>query len=192
MSQLTVSRLSRQCGILNISQPYRLPRPVRGQLYYRVVFLYFTGISVLNLHKMKLTCTYDANYREMSNLKSTCTKCSYLGLWHTSADVRKVLEALVGTVCRYLSVLSWLGVSESLSFQMTFQTWKEEKFGPWQVREIWRIHQNPQIVIGTSDGQVLCRLEETSCFGPITKTFVPTAILPFSSLLPYHRFFKHL
>jgi hypothetical protein len=30
ISQLTVSRLSRQCGILNISQPYRLPLPVTG------------------------------------------------------------------------------------------------------------------------------------------------------------------
>jgi hypothetical protein len=32
-----VSRLSRQCGILNISQPYRPPRPVTG-----IALLYFT------------------------------------------------------------------------------------------------------------------------------------------------------
>jgi hypothetical protein len=37
-----VSRLSRQCGILNISQPYRPPRPVTG-----IALLYFT---LLTLH----------------------------------------------------------------------------------------------------------------------------------------------
>jgi hypothetical protein len=30
ISQLTVSRVSRQCGILNISQRYRPPKPVKG------------------------------------------------------------------------------------------------------------------------------------------------------------------
>jgi hypothetical protein len=34
ISQLTVSRLSRQCGILNISQPYKPPRPVPGIAFY--------------------------------------------------------------------------------------------------------------------------------------------------------------
>jgi hypothetical protein len=36
-----VSRLSRQCGILNISQPYRPPRLAEG-----IALLYFTEISI--------------------------------------------------------------------------------------------------------------------------------------------------
>jgi hypothetical protein len=40
ISQLTVSRLSRQCGILNISQPYRHSRPVTG---IALLLLYFIG-----------------------------------------------------------------------------------------------------------------------------------------------------
>jgi hypothetical protein len=42
ISQLTVSRFSRQCGILNISQPYRPPRPVTG-----IALLYGDGVCFL-------------------------------------------------------------------------------------------------------------------------------------------------
>jgi hypothetical protein len=38
----TVSRPSRQCGILNISQPYRPPRPVKG-----IAILYGDGVCFL-------------------------------------------------------------------------------------------------------------------------------------------------
>jgi hypothetical protein len=34
-----MSRLSRQCGILSISQPFRTPRPVTGIAFYRQISL---------------------------------------------------------------------------------------------------------------------------------------------------------
>jgi hypothetical protein len=58
-SQLTVSRLSRQCGILNISQPYRPPLLILG---IALLYFYFTNHSTLTfgMWKMqnKLVCIF--------------------------------------------------------------------------------------------------------------------------------------
>jgi hypothetical protein len=52
ISQLTVSRLSRQCGILNISQPYRPPRPVAGELYFTYLL---TTVTSFIIHAITMT-----------------------------------------------------------------------------------------------------------------------------------------
>jgi hypothetical protein len=50
ISQLIVSRLSRQCGILNISQPYRAPRTAIG-----IALLYGDGVLPV---RYELDCKY--------------------------------------------------------------------------------------------------------------------------------------
>jgi hypothetical protein len=53
ISQLTVSRLSRQCGIINNSQPYRPSRPVTG-----IALLYGDGVFVIGSLYTQLTRTH--------------------------------------------------------------------------------------------------------------------------------------
>jgi hypothetical protein len=46
----SVSRLSRQCGIVNISQPYRFPRPVMGLVFFFLPFLQSSGCGLIRNH----------------------------------------------------------------------------------------------------------------------------------------------
>jgi hypothetical protein len=59
-----MSRLSRQCGILNISQPYRLPRPVTG-----IALLHSTGFTE------PLTETSTGNIKKKSFWDVKCGWC---------------------------------------------------------------------------------------------------------------------
>jgi hypothetical protein len=48
----SMSRLSRQCGILNISEPCRTPRPVTG-----IALLYFTLLYNFTSHEIRILIT---------------------------------------------------------------------------------------------------------------------------------------
>jgi hypothetical protein len=60
----SVSRLSRQCGIINVSQPYRSPRRIAG---IDLAFFYFANRSVLiipvsNLRNKHFSVSHDDHH----------------------------------------------------------------------------------------------------------------------------------
>jgi hypothetical protein len=80
--QLTVSRLSRQCGILNISQPYRPPRPVT-RITLLVLFTEWRErkLSERRPSKCMTTCLHEIreiNHWQIYCKPSLCLKARYM------------------------------------------------------------------------------------------------------------------
>jgi hypothetical protein len=59
------SRLSRQCGIVNISQPYRSPKPVAGIALLYVTLLYSTIIIITRKSSLPLVSTGTRGYHSV-------------------------------------------------------------------------------------------------------------------------------
>jgi hypothetical protein len=105
----SMSRLSRQCGILNISQPHRLPQPVTGiallSLLYRIApqihnIYYVTDICRKQLKDMLVyaiseshSCLYVTDALNTRNQEIVCTTLKVIQRLVMSTDM--VGETLV-------------------------------------------------------------------------------------------------
>jgi hypothetical protein len=118
-----VSRLSGQCGILNISQPYKPPRPVT-----RIALLYFTWLS-------SRTRLWDRK-TEVISLYNILRVCQYINGY----GILAAWQIRVHYVCRI-----WHDPPIMISDSVTFSLLGRESF--WSQRVV-QLLNNPAICYG--------------------------------------------